>query len=116
LGFGRVFGRWPGGRRRTRLLGHGGRVQLGLQTFGELVQEFVGDVLDQAATELGRPAGDGQVGVDTDLGRVAGTGRQAGGDARGRRTVAAAVLALGLDHRMVVALVPFDEGAGARVL
>src|SRR5206468_4423600 len=80
-------------------------VQFGFEAGGELVEEFVGDVLDQAAAELGGATGDGQVGVDGDLGGPVRGAGQPGGDAGARRTVASAVLALGLHDRVVSRLV-----------
>ncbi len=81
-----------------------------------MVQELVGDVLDQAAAELGGAAGDGEVGVDGDLGGVRAGGGELGGDAGGRGAVAATVLALGLDHRVVIRRIALREGAVAGVL
>ena len=82
--------------------------QLCGQLVGELPEQLVADVGHHAAPELGRPAGDVEVGEHVHAGDRA-LRRERGRHHGGRRAVAALVLAAGVDDGAVRGLVLLDE-------
>ena len=99
----------PGRRRSSRCAGRLA-AQAGGEAVGELVEDLGADVLDHAAAELRRPAGDLQVGVHDHPGACA-VLLEARGDGGARGPVAALVLAVRLDHDPPGRLVPFAPDA-----
>src|SRR5579875_2171309 len=92
-----------GAARRSLTREHGR-----LQVADELAQQLVGDVGEDAPTELGDLAGDLQVGLDSHLRALTG-GHERGSDRRVRVALATRLATFGPQHRTMGCLVFLEE-------